>query len=102
MLQAPTCMMQPRDRVLATGNVGTLLTLTVMVTVVLLAPGLPDALRGRIMARFGVRLDWEPGSRAPAGVDDDALHVRPSTMGRSRRGGAAPHVERARAPGPRD
>ena len=47
MLQAPIYMMRPYDRVLATGNVGTLLALTVMVAVVLLVPSLPDALRER-------------------------------------------------------
>ena len=73
MLSVPLYMMQIYDRVLATGNVDTLLALTVMVMVALLVLGLLDALRGRVMARVGGWLDRELGSPVLAGAVADAL-----------------------------
>ena len=73
MLSVPLYMMQLYDRVLATGNVDTLLALTVMVAGALLVLGLLDALRGRIMARVGAWLDRELGSPVLAGAVGDAL-----------------------------
>lgn len=61
MLSVALYMMRLYDHVPATGNVDILLGVTVMVAVALLVLGLPDALRGRIMARDGVWLDREPG-----------------------------------------
>ena len=73
MLSVPIYMMQLYDCVLATGNVDTLLALTVMVAVALLVLGLLDALRGRIMARVGAWLDRELGSPVLAGAVGAAL-----------------------------
>ena len=73
MLSVPLYMMQVYDRVLATGNVDTLIALTVMVAVALLVLGLLDALRGRIMARVGAWLDRELGSPVLASAVADAL-----------------------------
>ena len=73
MLSVPLYMMQLYDRVLATGNVDTLLALTAMVAGALLVLGLLDALRGRIMARVGAWLDRELGSPVLAGAVGDAL-----------------------------
>ena len=73
MLAVPLYMMQLYDRVLATGNVDTLLALTVMVAVALLVLGLLDALRGRVVTRVGAWLDRELGSLVLAGAVNDAL-----------------------------
>ena len=73
MLSVPLYMMQLYDRVLATGNVDTLLALTAIVAGALLVLGLLDALRGRIMARVGAWLDRELASPVLAGTVGDAL-----------------------------
>ena len=73
MLAVPLYMMQLYDRVLATGNVDTLLALTAMVAAALLVLGLLDALRGRIVVRVGAWLDRELGSSVLAGTIGDAL-----------------------------
>ena len=75
MLSVPLYMMQVYDRVLATGNVDTLLALTVMVVAALLVLGLLDALRGRVMVRVGAWLDRELGSPVLAGAVAGALRT---------------------------
>ena len=73
MLSVPLYMMQVYDRVLATGNIDTLLALTVMVAAALLVLGILDALRARVMVRVGAWLDRELGTPVLAGAVADAL-----------------------------
>lgn len=73
MLAVPLYMMQIFDRVLSTGHVDTLLVLTVMVALALLAFGLLDAVRNRLTARVARWLDGELGRPALAGAVSEAL-----------------------------
>ena len=73
MLAVPLYMMQIFDRVLTTGHVDTLIVLTAMVAGALVAFGLLDALRGRILARAGAWLEGELGGPVLAGAVSDAL-----------------------------
>ena len=75
MLAVPLYMMQLYDRVLATGNVDTLLALTVMVAAALVILGLLDALRGRVLTRVGSWLDREMGGPVLSGAVADALRA---------------------------
>ena len=75
MLSVPLYMMQLYDRVLATGNVDTLLALTVMVVAALVILGVLDALRGRLAARVGGWLDRELGGPVLSGAVADALRA---------------------------
>ena len=73
MLSVPLYMMQVYDRVLATGNVDTLIALTVMVAAALLVLGFLDAVRTRVMVRVGAWLDRELSSPVLASAVADAL-----------------------------
>ena len=75
MLSVPLYMMQIYDRVLATGNIDTLLALTVMVAAALVILGLLDALRGRVLARVGGWLDRELGGKVLSGAVAEVLHA---------------------------
>ena len=75
MLAVPLYMMQIFDRVLTTGHIDTLLLLTAMVAGALLAFGLLDALRGRILFRVGAWLEGELGAPVLSGAVADALRV---------------------------
>ena len=99
MLSVPIYMMQLYDRVLATGNVDTLLALTVMVAVALLVLGLLDALRGRIMARVGAWLDRELGSPVLAGAVGAALRAGRRRVGAGPARSRPPFAAFSAAPG---
>ena len=75
MLAVPLYMMQIFDRVLTTGHIDTLLVLTAMVAAALVAFGLLDALRGRILARAGAWLEGELGAPVLSGAVADALRA---------------------------
>ena len=75
MLAVPLYMMQIFDRVLTTGHIDTLLVLTAMVAAALIAFGLLDALRGRILARAGAWLEGELGAPVLSGAVADALRA---------------------------
>ena len=73
MLSVPLYMMQIFDRVLSTGHVDTLLALTAMVALALLAFGLLDAVRNRLAARAAQWLDGALARPALAGAVSEAL-----------------------------
>ena len=75
MLAVPLYMMQIFDRVLTTGHIDTLLVLTAIVAGALIAFGLLDAVRGRILARAGAWLEGELGGRVLSGAVSDALRA---------------------------
>ncbi|KIT15435.1 type I secretion system permease/ATPase [Jannaschia aquimarina] len=56
MLTGPIYMLQVYDRVLGSRSEETLIALTVLITFLFLMMGILDHLRGRVMARFGARL----------------------------------------------
>ena len=73
MLSVPLYMMQIFDRVLSTGHVDTLLALTAMAALALLAFGLLDAVRNRLAARAAQWLDGALARPALAGAVSEAL-----------------------------
>ena len=75
MLAVPLYMMQVYDRVLTTGGVDTLLVLTAIVAGALVAFGLLEAIRGRVLVRAGTWLERELGSPVLAGAVAAALRA---------------------------
>ena len=71
-LTVPLYMMQVYDRVLTTANVDTLLALSALAVAALVAFGLLDAVRGRVLARIGAWLDRELGSAVLGGAVAEA------------------------------
>jgi ATP-binding cassette subfamily C exporter for protease/lipase len=62
-LASPLYLMQVYNRVLVNENITTLVLLTVILAVALLAMGMLDAIRARILIRCGIRLDRMLASR---------------------------------------
>ncbi len=65
-LAAPLYMLQVYDRVVPSGSVSTLVMLTVMLLAAFAALGVLDMVRGRILARAGIRLDRQLAGRVVA------------------------------------
>jgi ATP-binding cassette subfamily C exporter for protease/lipase len=62
-LASPLYLMQVYNRVLVNENITTLVLLTIILAVALLAMGMLDAIRARILIRCGIRLDRMLASR---------------------------------------
>jgi ATP-binding cassette subfamily C protein len=84
MLTGPLFMLQVYDRVLASGSVPTLVVLGTLVVTLYVFFGLLEALRGRLLARMGQRLDarlstaaFEVSSRILLQHGDKGRSVRP-------------------------
>ena len=75
MLTGPIFMMQVYDRVIATRHVNTLLLLSLMVVIALIASAVLEAARGAVLARVGLWLDRELSGPALTAVVEAALRA---------------------------
>lgn len=75
MLTVPIYMMQMYDRVIASGNVDTLLVLTVIAIAGILAMSLVEMMRSRIMVRLGAWVDRTLSGPVLSGGMNDSLRA---------------------------